>query len=43
MGGYGIGYIVWATLGRDLVEMYEQANNFHRYESLVEHLALWIS
>ena len=34
--GYGIGHFAWATLGQTLIEMYGQAENFQRYQKLVE-------
>src|ERR1700737_2374082 len=34
--GYGIGHLAWATLGQTLVDMYGQADNFQRYQKLVE-------
>jgi membrane protein YqaA with SNARE-associated domain len=40
--GYGIGHLAWATLGQTLVEMYGQADNFHRYQRLVERWGVWI-
>jgi membrane protein YqaA with SNARE-associated domain len=40
--GYGIGHIAWASFGQSLVEMYGQADNFQRYQDLVEHWGLWI-
>jgi membrane protein YqaA with SNARE-associated domain len=40
--GYGIGHLAWATLGQTLVEIYGQADNFQRYQKLVEDWGLWI-
>ncbi len=40
--GYGIGHLAWATVGQTLVEMYGQADNFRRYQHLVEDWGLWI-
>jgi membrane protein YqaA with SNARE-associated domain len=40
--GYGIGHLAWATLGQTLVDMYGQADNFQRYQKLVEDWGLWI-
>jgi len=40
--GYGIGHVAWASLGETLVKMYGQADNFQRYQRLVEDWGLWI-
>lgn len=40
--GYGIGHLAWATLGQTLVDLYGQADNFQRYQKLVEDWGLWI-
>lgn len=40
--GYGIGHLAWAALGQTLVELYGQADNFQRYQKLVEDWGLWI-
>jgi len=40
--GYGIGHLAWFALGQTLVEMYGQADNFHRYQKLVEDWGIWI-
>lgn len=34
--GYGIGHVAWATVGQALVEIYGHADNFQRYQELVE-------
>ncbi|MBV9980661.1 VTT domain-containing protein [Bradyrhizobium sp.] len=40
--GYGIGHFAWAALGQTVVDIYGQAENFHRYQRLVEHWGVWI-
>lgn len=40
--GYGIGHLAWAALGQTLVEMYGQADNFQRYQRLIEDWGIWI-
>lgn len=40
--GYGIGHLAWSTLGQPLVEMYGQADNFQRYQQLVQDWGVWI-
>lgn len=40
--GYGIGHAAWATVGQTLVEIYGHADNFQRYQKLVEDWGVWI-
>ena len=40
--GYGIGHLAWAAFGQALVAMYGQADNFQRYQRLVEDWGLWL-
>jgi membrane protein YqaA with SNARE-associated domain len=40
--GYGIGHLAWAAVGQKLVDIYGQADNFRRYQNLVEDWGLWI-
>jgi membrane protein YqaA with SNARE-associated domain len=40
--GYGIGYFAWTAVGQTLVEIYGQADNFRRYQNLVEDWGVWI-
>ncbi|MFT4116749.1 YqaA family protein [Bradyrhizobium sp.] len=40
--GYGIGHLAWAAAGQRLVEIYGQADNFRRYQQLVENWGVWI-
>lgn len=40
--GYGIGHFAWSALGQTLVEVYGQADNFRRYQQLVENWGVWI-
>jgi membrane protein YqaA with SNARE-associated domain len=40
--GYGIGHFAWAAAGQRLVEIYGQADNFRRYQQLVEDWGVWI-
>lgn len=42
LAGYGIGHLAWATVGETLVNIYGQADNFRRYQKLVEDWGLWI-
>jgi len=40
--GYGIGHLAWAAFGQTLVEIYGQADNFQRYQQIVEDWGVWI-
>ncbi|OKO89150.1 hypothetical protein AC629_07390 [Bradyrhizobium sp. NAS80.1] len=40
--GYGIGHLAWAAVGQTLVDFYGQADNFERYQRLVEDWGVWI-
>lgn len=40
--GYGIGHLAWSALGQALVDVYGQADNFSRYQHLVENWGVWI-
>jgi membrane protein YqaA with SNARE-associated domain len=40
--GYGIGHLAWGLFGHHLIELYGQADNFQRYQKLVEDWGAWI-
>jgi membrane protein YqaA with SNARE-associated domain len=40
--GYGIGHLAWGLFGHQLIEFYGQADNFQRYQRLVENWGAWI-
>jgi membrane protein YqaA with SNARE-associated domain len=40
--GYGIGHLAWAAFGQTLIAVYGQADNFQRYQKLVEDWGLWL-
>jgi membrane protein YqaA with SNARE-associated domain len=40
--GYGIGHLAWEAFGQTLIAMYGQADNFRRYQKLVEDWGLWL-
>jgi len=40
--GYAIGHLAWAAVGQTLVDMYGQAEHFHRYQHMVEHWGVFI-
>ena len=40
--GYGIGHLAWGLFGHQLIAFYGQADNFQRYQKLVEDWGSWI-